>query len=592
MKWVTLLLAIVGLPLLGALCAAIGAAPSLSVDSLRAGAASAAACAREIAPNPISLTCETATNSGRLMLLSVVTLAGAVMLVIVTRVLSLLLGLQRQLLAFGFGPVAFVSVLMIGAVALGQAGLLIGSITVLFERFAPLSMTAVLTMAGVMALAAGSLMLRSLAGLFRSRRMFIAAQPVSLYDFPRLGLIIRDVSKSLKARMPDNVLIGLEPSFFATSTLIQTPFFKAPLKGQTLFLSLPLLQQFTEGELRAVIGHELGHFSGGDTAFSKRFSPAYGGLIEAAENLNDPQKPVTRLIATPARRLIQEVVAAFDVVRLRIGRGREHRADESGVRVSSPQDAAYSLLKASVLGAAWNDHVVESIDRGRRGRFSRNLVRNFAERVRLDLERNKLSPLVRFAFGESVRHPADTHPATEDRIAAMGLDLVKVSEQDALKERFFVARKVTDGLDNMRGLEETLTSLHYHLFSELWPDESEGHDAGEVFNSLLCDVLALMVTADGKVDDRELERAETKSRAIFGDFDADTFRDRCQHPDHIPPLDKIVDFASKLLTPKGAENLKLVLRQIAEADGEIEAREAAMLEQIEATLIIAEPSGA
>ena len=43
-----------------------------------------------------------------------------------------------------------------------------------------------------------------------------------------------------------------------------------------------------------------------------------------------------------------------------------------------------------------------------------------------------------------------------------------------LLHRFFTAAKVTDGLDNMAALEEDLTALQYHLYSELWPKDEDG----------------------------------------------------------------------------------------------------------------------
>jgi hypothetical protein len=167
----------------------------------------------------------------------------------------------------------------------------------------------------------------------------------------------------------------------------------------------------------------------------------------------------------------------------------------------------------------------------------------------------------------------------------VGLSLGEVCSEDALLHRFFTAAKVTDGLDNMAALEEDLTALQYHLYSELWPKEEDGdRSIDEIFLVLLIDFLALMVTIDGAVDDREILEAESKAIELFGNFDRESVRERCRAPEQIPSLDKMVSFANKLLTDTGIENLKTVLRRIAAADGVVQEAEARLLDVLEASL--------
>jgi hypothetical protein len=219
------------------------------------------------------------------------------------------------------------------------------------------------------------------------------------------------------------------------------------------------------------------------------------------------------------------------------------------------------------------------------------VVRNFSESVRLDVDRARIAPLLQFALGDSVAHPVDTHPATEDRIEAFGLSLGDICSEDVLLHRFFDAPKVTDGLDNMAALEEDLTALQYHLYAELWPKDEDGERSiDELFLALLIDFLALMVTIDGAVDDREILEAETRAAELFGNFDRDSFRERCRSPEQIPSLDRMISFANKLLTETGIENLKTVLRRISAADGVVQETESRLLDRLEAGLK-SEPPG-
>ncbi len=542
-------------------------------------------CATALIGSPAKETCSGAPNFGWLAIASAGVLLLSFGIVPLSRLVAMVLGAHRSILSFGFWPYALLITIVVGIVSLLHAGIFGGASYLTLQYWFGIESGFLLVLIGVVLLGATYAIVRGLGVFFTRPKTYIAARPVTFYEFPRLGLVVRDIAKKLNAKMPDNVIIGLQPTFFATSSPVFTPYGKAPLKGRTLHLSLPLMNHFTEGELKAVIGHELGHFSGGDTTYSMRFAPVYMGLSTASEVFSAKDRPITRVLSMPAKLLIDDLIYAFSVVERRIGRAREHRADQSGAKVSSPEDIAYSLLKSSLLGSIWNEQMQSLVERGMKGRFSRNVVRNFAESVRLDVDRARIAPLLQYALGDSVPHPVDTHPPTEDRIEAFGLSLGEVCSEDVLLHRFFTAAKVTDGLDNMAALEEDLTALQYHLYSELWPKEEDGdRSIDEIFLVLLIDFLALMVTIDGAVDDREILEAESKAIELFGNFDRESFRERCRAPEQIPSLDKMVSFANKLLTDTGIENLKTVLRRIAAADGIVQGAEARLLDVLEASL--------
>lgn len=542
-------------------------------------------CAGGILSDPRGNACGEATPFGWLSIVSTAVLILSFAIVPLSRIVAALLGSNRTILSLGFWPYALIITLVVGIVSLVHFGIFASGVYLALGYWLAFQSDLLIGAFAVIGLGAAYAVIRGLGVFFTRPKSYVAARPISFYEYPRLGLMVRDVSKTLQAKMPDNVIIGLEPTFFATSAPVHTPYGKGPLQGQTLHLSLPLMSHFTEGELRAVIGHELGHFSGGDTAYTIRFAPVYMGLAKASEVFSARGRPITRLLSLPSRFLIDDLIYAFSVVERRIGRQREHRADQHGAQVSSPEDIAYSLLKSSLLGSMWGSQMEGVVTRGMQGRFSRNIVRSFSESVRLDVDRARIAPLLEFALGDSVRHPIDTHPPTEDRLAAFGLNLGAICAEDTVLHRFYGAPKVTDGLDNMTALEEDLTALQYHLMSEMWPKEqSTEQSIDEIFGHLLTDFLALMVTIDGSVDDREIVIAETRAMELFGGLDREGFRERCRHPGDIPSLDRMISFANKLLNENGIANLKTVLRQIAEADGEIAEKEAQLLALLEANL--------
>jgi Zn-dependent protease with chaperone function len=563
----------------------VGLARFWSADEFMPAASELAACSTAVLASPGTGACGSATPFGWLAVASVGVLILSFAVVPLSRLVAMLLGAHRSILSLGFWPYALLITTVVGIVSLVHAGIFGAAVYLGLQYWFAIESDLVLIGIGAVLVGATYAIVRGLAVFFTRPKTYIAARPVTFYEYPRLGLVVRDIAKKLNAKMPDNVVIGLQPTFFATSSPVFTPYGKGPLKGQTLHLSLPLMSHFTEGELKAVIGHELGHFSGGDTTYSMRFAPVYMGLAKASEVFAANDRPVTRFLSMPSKLLIDDLMYAFSVVERRIGRAREHRADQHGAKVSSPEDIAYSLLKSSLLGSIWNEQMQSLVERGMKGRFSRNVVRNFSESVRLDVDRARIAPLLQFALGDSVPHPIDTHPPTEDRIEAFGLSLGEICSEDVVLHRFFSAPKVTDGLDNMAALEEDLTALQYHLYSDLWPkDDDAERSVDEIFLVLLIDFLALMVTVDGTVDDREILEAEARAAEVFGNFDREAFRERCRTPDQIPSLDKMVSFANKLLTETGIENLKLVMRRIAGADGVVQDAEARLLDLLDASL--------
>jgi Zn-dependent protease with chaperone function len=88
----------------------------------------------------------------------------------------------------------------------------------------------------------------------------VDAVPALRVEQPGIWELAASVAHSLGAPPPDNILLGLEPNFFATESCISVDGVHAD--GYSLFISIPATRMMTEPELRAIIGHEFGHFRG------------------------------------------------------------------------------------------------------------------------------------------------------------------------------------------------------------------------------------------------------------------------------------------------------------------------------------------
>ena len=125
---------------------------------------------------------------------------------------------------------------------------------------------------------------------------------------PKIWKLVTNIAKDIGAKPPDNIILGIEPTFYATAADVDViGCGEKTLKGETLYLSLPLMRLFTLNELKAVIGHELGHFRAKDTEYSSKFAPIYMGFIRSMNSLADSES----LANLPAFIVLQSMYETF-----------------------------------------------------------------------------------------------------------------------------------------------------------------------------------------------------------------------------------------------------------------------------------------
>ena len=91
--------------------------------------------------------------------------------------------------------------------------------------------------------------------------------------------------------------------------------------GLTFSISAPATRMMTEPELRAIIGHELGHSRSADTAFTRRFFPLYNSVAEALAGMANSFGSWTLL---PAIYMLHFFLFSFGKVESRLRRERTH----------------------------------------------------------------------------------------------------------------------------------------------------------------------------------------------------------------------------------------------------------------------------
>ncbi|WP_338663584.1 M48 family metallopeptidase [Pararoseomonas sp. SCSIO 73927] len=258
--------------------------------------------------------------------------------------------------------------------------------------------------------------LRRAMDLFTPDPLPILGRPVTPEEAPGLWRMLDDLAGRLGALRPDNVVVGLTGGFFVSSGPKLLEPGGASLGGRTLYLPLPYLPLLREDEVATIIGHELAHFSGGDTEYSLRFVPIYAGVSRSLDAVVtaglDAGGTISPLIR-PALRLGVFVMDQFHHAVRHWSRLREFEADAAGARVTSADAAARALLRT----AAAHPRIEAVLDSA--AETPAEAPPDLVEATfRLASEKGLEDPSPHLE--EAQPHPTDTHPPTRQRLAALG----------------------------------------------------------------------------------------------------------------------------------------------------------------------------
>ncbi|GAA4461104.1 hypothetical protein GCM10023170_063560 [Phytohabitans houttuyneae] len=177
---------------------------------------------------------------------------------------------------------------------------------------------------------------------------------------------------------------------------------------RTLYIGLPLIQAFTVDQLRAVLAHELGHYSHAHTrlgAIAYRGRLAIGGTIGRIGPYN-----VAGWIFKGYARLYLLVDNASS-------RRQELEADQAAVRAAGRAAAASALREIPVVDAAWGFFFGRYVEPGWESGFApEDLFGGFAEL--LAARKDELEEM-RGQEPPSDGSVWDTHPPIAERIGAI-----------------------------------------------------------------------------------------------------------------------------------------------------------------------------
>jgi Zn-dependent protease with chaperone function len=330
---------------------------------------------------------------------------------------------DRNLLLAVFRPGLYATVAVVIVLVLVDAALAMGTIYFLEVAFLGRIHFVIILGIGAAALFAVTRMIRAVLALAHRATSSVLGVPLDRDHDGPIFEFVDELTGRLGAQGPEHIVAGLDPTFFVTEADVQT--LDGSLRGRTMFVSLPLARILSVDELRAVIGHELGHFRGLDTQFSQRFYPIYRGAIESLVALQSSVSGgASALALLPATALVGFFLESFSVAENEISRERELAADQVGVEVTDRAHLASSLAKLHAFSELWEPVVESAIDRARKNEPLGSLTVPFITAIRQSPASERLKALEE----QTLPHPTDSHPPLKVRLDALGLTVADVED--------------------------------------------------------------------------------------------------------------------------------------------------------------------
>ncbi len=510
---------------------------------------------------------------------SIVSAGVAVVLLLSFTFFASVAGKNRERIARIFPLLVFITLIFLAALVIVQGAILTYGVYVA-EAYAIQRVHFFLIGAiGLGALVGGSKLIYSSFNLYKKQTHSVLGKKLDSNKHPKIFTLIKEVSEKLGARVPEHIVVGLEPNFYVTSADVNVLGENLTLKGETLYLSLPLARILTMEEIKGIIGHELGHFRGVDTHYSLKFAPIYSSLCHALAAMGDnkDEGSVSSISVLPAFTVLSYIINVFHQNVSSINREREYEADKAATEVVDPKSLASSLLKIGLYAHAWGRLEKRVIERMQEGKITRNLSLLFSSIVKYDVNENSIPNFVKEIAQETISHPTDSHPPTANRITELGLNI------NDIERKLLIVPESTciELFDNPRSIEESLTIIQQQYFISLGVELSE-KTIDNAVATFLAAFGAHMVIADGNIKPEEIEEAEAIGFSLSSDFDNIEFREYCFYPDSIPEIKHLLE-ASEHITSEGKAMIYEYLKRISGSDDDISSEEEQLLDAVNAS---------
>ncbi|MFI7634159.1 M48 family metallopeptidase [Nonomuraea sp. NPDC049400] len=261
-----------------------------------------------------------------------------------------------------------------------------------------------LKVAIVLTLAAGALV----RALFMVSRRQGGEQPgvaVSREHEPMLWQTVEELAQRVRTAPPDEIRLVAEVNAAVSE---DTRWLGMKATRRRMFIGLPLLQTLTVDEMRAVLGHELGHYSGAHTRLG---APVYRGRVSLLATIQGlGNHPFIQRLFTWYAKLYFRVSQA-------VSRKQELEADQFAVAISGRQAMAGALRKIHATAMGWDLYVNDYLSlTGAGGTRPASVFGGFHA---LMSDPDRQSEIAKLGEEPEEVSPYDSHPSLAERLAAI-----------------------------------------------------------------------------------------------------------------------------------------------------------------------------
>lgn len=231
---------------------------------------------------------------------------------------------------------------------------------------------------------------------------------------------LREICAKVGTAPPNRIIAGIDDNFFVTENPVTVD--GTQYEGKTLFVSLPLLKQLRTEEAASILAHEMAHFSGDDTLYTRKISPLLKQYTHYLNGLYE--QPATK----PIFHFMYFFRMLFELSLGKLSREREFRADSIAASVTSPKDCAAALLRTVAYSTFRRSIEVDL--------FKQQRVLEVAD-VSDRIEQGFVAYASQFGDSpemsqQATAHPFDSHPSISQRLNAYGIQLTPTEAADLL----------------------------------------------------------------------------------------------------------------------------------------------------------------
>ena len=384
----------------------------------------------EVPRKEITNLCDYHDNMNMLMYASVATAGIALFSLLAISIIGLVSRIHRVLLVVFFRTGVYVFLLIGILLLLAEAALAIAAIYYGESALVNRVHIGIIAAIGIAAALGVLKIIIPALGTIRRARSIVFGKTLSKEKYPQIWTVVTEAANKLKSLQPTNIIAGLGEQYFVTE--VEVICLDGTMTGRTLFLSLPLMHQLSTSELTSIIGHELGHFRGKDTIYSRHFYPVYRGTSNALVNLFGGLSSEGGFIYLPVLSLLSHFMEVFSKIESKFSRKRELLADKAGTEITSNEIFGKALTKIYAYTGLWEiieKQMVKAIGE------NKTIVNTSAYYSQL-LDVVDKETFINAIAEKHIEHPTDSHPPLATRLKNLGFeqdtfkDVVKSSESN------------------------------------------------------------------------------------------------------------------------------------------------------------------